>query len=193
MLENSALNPRFTYGDYRLWMGDERWELIDGEAYLMSPAPSRRHQKASMGLAVQIGNFLVGRPCQVYAAPFDVRLPEDDEKDDAVATVVQPDIAVICDPSKLDDAGCRGAPDWIIEILSPSTSARDRVDKRDLYQRHGVREYWVLDTETAQLAIFRRGETSSNYEDTWTGTARNCHGPRVLPDLKIDWERILEV
>ncbi|MCA9712927.1 MAG: Uma2 family endonuclease, partial [Myxococcales bacterium] len=134
MLKDPILHPRFTYGDYRQWMGDERWELIDGEAYLMSPAPKRRHQRASMGLSAQIANALEGGSCQVYAAPFDVRLPDGDEADDDVATVVQPDVVVICDPAKLDDAGCRGAPDWVVEILSPSTTARDRIDKRDLYQ-----------------------------------------------------------
>lgn len=193
MLRNSIQDPRFTYGDYRLWAGDERWELIDGQAYLMSPAPSRRHQKALMGLALQIGNALEESPCEVYPAPFDVRLPERDEVNDEVRTVVQPDLVVVCDPAKLDDAGCRGAPDWVIEILSPATTARDRVEKRDLYEKHGVGEYWVLDPNSGGLTLHRRKDLSDRFDDAWTGGARDCRGPGLFPELQLDWDRILEV
>lgn len=193
MLKTSADNPRFTYGDYRRWTGDERWELIDGAAHLMSPAPTRRHQKASLGLAVQIANALDGLACEVYSAPFDVRLPERGQDDDAVMTVVQPDLSVICDPGKLDAAGCRGAPDWIIEISSPSTSARDRVEKRGLYERHGVGEYWVLEPGTGELTVHRRSTEDSRFDEVWTGAARERRGPRLLAHLDLDWDRILEV
>lgn len=145
----------FTYGDYRHWPDEERWELIDGEAYDMSPAPTRAHQQVVVELITQIHAALRHRPCQAYAAPFDVRLPKADEADDGVDTVVQPDIAVICDLTKLDVAGCRGAPDWIIEVLSPRTAARDHAKKRDLYERQGVREYWLLHPTDRILTIYR--------------------------------------
>ena len=146
---------RFTYGDYRRWPEDERWELIDGEVYDMCPAPARVHQDFVVELAVQIGNFLRDKLCRLYVAPLDVRLPGADEADDEVNTVVQPDVVVICDPSKLDDKGCRGAPDWVVEVLSPRTAAKDQIDKRDLYERHGVREYWLLHPTDRVLTIYR--------------------------------------
>lgn len=148
----------FTYGDYRHWPDEERWELIDGQAYAMSPAPTRLHQEFVVELARQIGNALQHHPCRVYVAPFDVRLPRRNEADDQVDTVVQPDVAVICDPRKLDDKGCRGAPDWIIEILSPASATHDQIRKRALYERHGVREYWLLHPVDRVLTIYRLGE-----------------------------------
>lgn len=135
---------RFTYADYRRWPSDERWELIDGEAFNMSPAPSRRHQEVVGEIFRQTANFLQGKPCRAYVAPFDVRLPQADEADDQTRTVVQPDIAVICDFAKLDDQGCRGAPDWVVEVISPLTAAKDHIKKRALYERHGVKEYWLV-------------------------------------------------
>ena len=122
---------RFTYGDYVTWDDDERWELIDGVPYNMSPAPRVRHQAISRELLAEFVLYLRGKSCQVFAAPFDVRLPESDERDDLVETVVQPDLSVICDRGKLDDAGCRGAPDLIVEILSPGTAHKDLKVKFD--------------------------------------------------------------
>ena len=100
-------------------------------------------------------NQLRGSDCRPYVAPFDVRLPKSTEVDDVIDTVVQPDVAVICNPSKLDDRGCRGAPDWIVEVLSPRTSKKDQREKRDLYERHGVREYWLLHPTDQTLMIYR--------------------------------------
>lgn len=146
---------RFTYGDYRRWPDDERWELIDGRAYDMCPAPTRNHQQMVLEIAAQAHTFLRGGPCEVNVAPFDVRLPKTDEADDLVDTVVQPDIAVICDPQKLDDAGGRGAPDWVVEVLSPRTAAKDQREKRDAYERAGVREYWVVHPTDRTLMVYR--------------------------------------
>jgi Uma2 family endonuclease len=155
MTRLAVQHARFTYGDYRGWPDDERWELIDGEAYDMSPAPTRAHQGLVLEIAAQAHAFLRDGPCQVYVAPFDVRLPRTDESDDRVDTVVQPDIATICDPAKLDDAGCRGAPDWIVEVLSPRTAAKDQRQKRDAYERAGVREYWLVHPTDRTLMIYR--------------------------------------
>ncbi len=156
---NPALEPqeRFTYRHYRTWPDEERWELIEGHAWCMSPAPTRRHQGIQGELYVALRMFLKGKSCKVYNAPFDVLLPESDEADDDVDTVVQPDIVVYCDRSKLTEAGARGAPDLVIEILSPSTSKKDLNDKYDLYQRRGVREYWVVDPAGMWLCVYHLG------------------------------------
>lgn len=134
----------YTYEDYLKWDDNERWEIIDGIAYNMSPAPSRLHQKVSLILTNKIYNHIKGKECEVYYSPFDVRLPDANEPDEDVKSVVQPDIVVICDKSKLDEKGCRGAPDWIIEIVSPNTVVRDLKEKLLLYERHKVKEYWIV-------------------------------------------------
>ena len=143
----------YTFGDILGGNEQERVELIEGQVYLMAP-PSRAHQRALMALALQIGKFLDGKPCEVYPAPFGVRLFEtaDDRPEDS-DTVVEPDISVICDHNKLDDYGCKGAPDFIAEVLSPSTQGQDRVKKFNLYERAGVREYWIVDTDTKTIAV----------------------------------------
>jgi Uma2 family endonuclease len=150
-----AQSGAFTYADYCRWPEDERWELIGGEAFDMSPAPARIHQDLVVGLLVQVHGALAGSSCRVYVAPFDVRLPEADEADDDIRNVVQPDLAVICDRARLDDKGCRGAPDWIVEVLSPRTAAKDQWRKRDLYERHGVREYWLVHPTDRIVFIYR--------------------------------------
>jgi len=188
---NPAPKPRqggFTYADYCQWPEDQRWELIDGEAWAMAPAPTRSHQSVSGELLRQIANFLLDKPGKVYSAPFDVRLPEPGEADDETATVVQPDIVVICDETKLDDKGCRGAPDWIIEILSPSTASRDHVKKKALYERHGVREYWLVHPTDHILTRYRLENgvfTPALIEETQGSTAVG-----VLPGLEIQWDRM---
>jgi Uma2 family endonuclease len=138
------LNERFTYQEYLTWPEGERWELIYGVAYDMSPAPSPQHQSIVVEFVTIIHNFLRGSPCQVYVAPFDVRLPEKDEADEEIETVVQPDIAIICDAAKIDQRGCKGAPDLIIEVLSPFTVKKDKQQKLRLYEAHGVKEYWLV-------------------------------------------------
>jgi Uma2 family endonuclease len=147
----------FTYGDYLLWDDGERWELIDGVAYNMSPAPNRRHQQIATELTRQFATFLLDKSCQVYASPFDVRLPEGDEAENEISTVLQPDISVICDSNKLDDAGCIGAPDLIVEILSPSTSRKDHKEKFNRYERAGVKEYWLVDPVANTVSVFKLG------------------------------------
>ncbi|REE05611.1 Uma2 family endonuclease [Marinoscillum furvescens] len=150
----SALEPDaiYTYQDYLRWSFEERVELIKGKLFKMSPAPSRKHQEVSRELSLALGNFLKGKTCKVYAAPFDVRFPN--TNDQKTYTVVQPDLCVICDHTKLDDAGCNGAPDLIIEILSPSTAAKDLKDKFELYEENGVKEYWVIYPEVAVVETY---------------------------------------
>lgn len=144
---------KYNYSDYLKWQDDERWELIDGIAYNMTPAPSRKHQEISGELFRQISNYLQGKDCRVYAAPFDVRLPKKDEKEE-IETIVQPDITIVCDKSKLDDKGCIGAPDLIIEILSPHTAKKDVREKFYLYENVGVKEYWIADPDDETIMVF---------------------------------------
>ncbi len=140
------LEEKFSYADYLMWEDDERWELIDGDAYSMAPAPSTEHQEVSGNLYYQLKKFLNNRDCKVFAAPFDVRFMENaGDPDSAIDTVLQPDVSVICDPAKIDKRGAVGAPDFIAEILSPYTTTRDFKDKYLIYEKHKVREYWIID------------------------------------------------
>lgn len=138
-----ADDREYTYGDYEQWSEDERYELIDGKVFAMS-APWRLHQEILGALFTEFSIFLRGKNCKVYIAPFDIRLPKGNEPDKDIKTVVQPDLSVICDRKKLDDKGCRGAPDLIIEVISPSSIKLDISKKKSLYERVGVREYWIV-------------------------------------------------
>lgn len=154
-----ATKKACTLADFLAWDESERAEIVRGEAVMMA-SPSRVHQSISMSLAAQLYNFLEGKSCKVYPAPFAVRLferAEDAPKD--VDTVVEPDISVVCDKSKLDDWGCKGAPDMVIEILSPSTQRHDRLVKMNLYQQAGVREYWIVNPadKTVQTYLLADG------------------------------------
>ncbi|MDR6803509.1 Uma2 family endonuclease [Dyadobacter sp. BE34] len=151
---------QYTYADYLKWQFQERLELIKGYIYKMSPAPSRRHQDIVWNLNVAIGNHIKGHPCKAYSAPFDVRLPVKDKKSNQeITTVLQPDICVICDLSKLDDKGCLGAPDLVIEVLSPGNSLREIDQKFNVYEESGVREYWVVYPEYSHVNIFLLDES----------------------------------
>ncbi|MDR1948303.1 MAG: Uma2 family endonuclease [Spirochaetaceae bacterium] len=177
-------NDYYTYADYLTWEGSERYELIDGEAYMMA-LPSRIHQEISGSLYYALRSYLEGKPCKVYAAPFAVRLnPAEDQSDD---TVLEPDIVVVCDPSKLDDRGCNGAPDLVIEILSPSNTRHDRLVKFNKYRQAGVREYWIVGPEEKIVTVYvlKNGEyTAFNYDDTGTAPVT------VLPECEIDLKTI---
>ncbi len=139
------LNKKYSYADYLTWKFQDFVEIIRGKIYKMSPAPLRYHQQISVRITSDIDHYLRRKSCKVYSAPFDVRIPMNGEEgEDAIYTVVQPDICVICDPKKLDDRGCMGAPDMIVEIISPSTAKKDLNEKLDLYESSGVREYWIF-------------------------------------------------
>lgn len=135
----------YSYADYLKWTFEERVEIIKGKIFKMSAAPATKHQEVSSILGYEIFGYLKDKKCKVFYAPFDVRFPKDlSDSNEETFTVVQPDISVICDLTKLDEAGCKGAPDLIVEILSPSTSSKDLKEKFWLYQEHKVREYWVV-------------------------------------------------
>lgn len=146
----------YTYSDYKTWPDDERWELIDGVAWSMSPAPSPSHQSILVQLTRKIADITERNGCETYVGPFDVRLPDDpSQSEDHTPTVVQPDILVFCDRSKIDDKGSHGAPDLVVEILSPSTGYKDQTTKLALYERHGVREYWVVNGDAGWVMVYR--------------------------------------
>ena len=161
------LNKRYTYADYLQWFDEKRRELIDGFIHLMTPAPARKHQEISGKLFYLIfGKLLHNKTnCKVYSAPFDVRLPvsEDKTEEKDIYTVVQPDITVVCDPKKLDDKGCIGAPDLIMEIVSPHTSKRDINDKFKIYEKAGVKEYWIVNPDDENINVFVL-DNSGKYE-----------------------------
>ena len=179
----------FTYADYLRWPDDVRAEIIGGIAYMMSP-PNTSHQRVTGRLFNVVSTFLKGKPCEAFIAPFGVRLfPKDDNKDD---TVVEPDIVVVCDSSKIDERGCNGAPDLIIEILSPSTRRKDRYLKRELYQRAKVREYWIVSPDDGEVEVhlFETGAIKV-YGKNEAETAEDAKLPELvpvfaLPGLEVD-------
>jgi Uma2 family endonuclease len=178
-----------TYADYLRWE-EGRLEIVDGVVFAMSPAPNRAHQRVQVELARQIANHLVGKSCELFTAPFDVRLSEIEEAaDDEILTVVQPDLAVVCDPGKLDDQGCLGAPDWVVEVLSPATAGRDHVLKRELYERFGVREYWLIHPLDRLLTCYQRGE-NGRFGPATINEARGCTSVAIFPGLEIDWDLV---
>jgi len=156
----------FTYSDYLSWPDEERWELIDGVPYNITPAPSLIHQRILGQFYRRFADHLEGKTCEAFLAPFDVRLPKGDESDEKTDTVVQPDLTVICDPSKLDEKGCRGVPDLIVEVLSPFTAHKDMKTKRYLYEKVGVKEYWIILPSERSVMVFSLQENGlySPYE-----------------------------
>ena len=173
----------YTYADYLKFEYDELVELIRGKIFRMIPAPKLYHQEISWNLTIAIGNYLSSKNCKAFAAPFDVVLPIRNEKKNSATTVVQPDICVICDLNKLDEAGCFGPPDWIIEILSDSTSKKDLNDKYDVYEESGVKEYWIVMPREKLVEVFVL--VDGKYQRIKTYTQDETVSPYLFPDLKI--------
>ena len=151
------LEKRYTYADYLTWADEKIRELVDGFIKTMSPSPSSRHQVVFGNLFATLHRFIKKNKgkCQIFAAPFDVRLPQNGEKEDGqIYNVVQPDICVVCDPSKIDKRGCLGAPDLVIEIQSFSTARYDLTEKFTLYETSGVHEYWVVFPYDEGIIVF---------------------------------------
>jgi len=177
-------NKEYTYADYIKFEFDEMVELIKGKIFKMSPAPKSYHQEILMNLSRLVANFLVGRSCKVYPAPFDVILPFNLKDKNKARSVVQPDISVVCNLSKIEDAGCVGAPDWVIEILSDSTSKTDLNDKYDLYEEAGVKEYWIVYPKDYIVQIFVL--VNGVYERRPAMTRNDKVSSYTMPDLEID-------
>ena len=184
---NSAVKDdrTYTYEDYLTWPEDQRWEIIDGVAYAMT-APNRLHQDISRNLMVEFGNYLRGKQCKVYAAPFDVRLPHKEETENNSSSIVKPDITVVCDPNKLDPRGCKGSPDLIIEILSPATASYDVVKKRRLYEQNGIIEYWIVDPLHQIITRLYMNEALTKYRESEYFGREDMISPIILSELTIN-------
>lgn len=155
----SQLDPKgyYTYQDYLSWRFQERVELLLGRIFKMSPAPSMRHQQISRNLTVELHSQLKVKGAQVFAAPFDVRLPVSKQQGTA-DTVVQPDLCVICDPEKIDARGCKEAPDLVVEILSPGNLRKERKEKFELYEASQVKEYCIVDPQRDDILVYHLNE-----------------------------------
>ena len=174
----------YTYADLLSWGEDTRYELYNGQPVALA-SPSQIHQEISIELSTQLHSYLRGKKCRVYTAPFDVRLFENSgESPENVDTVVQPDIMIVCDPAKVDRHGIHGAPDLVIEILSDSTRRIDRLTKFSLYQRAGVREYWIADPSAQVVLVHTLEDGSYHSPVAYNGTASVPVG--ILDGCSID-------
>jgi Uma2 family endonuclease len=149
------LNKVYTYADYFKWKFEERVELIKGKIFRMSPAPSTIHQKLCGEISGELWSYLRDKKCQVFSAPFDVRLPRKSSDDKEIYTVLQPDVCVICDPTKLDKRGCLGAPDIVVEVLSPGNNAKELKNKYEVYEEAGVKEYWIVQPQYCSFVQYK--------------------------------------
>lgn len=189
----SQLDPNgtYTYADYLKWRFDQSVELIKGRLYDMSPAPRARHQRIAMRALHDLLNHFGKQSCEVFTAPFDVRLPNPGYEpgfNNKVHTVVQPDICVICDPAKIDEFGCVGPPDWIIEITSPSTHKKDFNEKFDLYEAAGVREYWIAVPKSQEIYTYVLENDRYIERDTYEQGAKATSA--LFPELTLDLDWI---
>lgn len=182
---------RHTYADYLTWSATYGDELVNGVAYVREPpSPSISHQAVVVELCRQLGCALKGKAPRVYVAPCDVRLPRSTEPDDHVDTVVQPDLLIVCDLEKIDSRGVRGAPDWIAEVLSPSTAKHDQFVKLPVYERAGVREVWLIDPTGRTVAIHRL--EAGRYGSPIILELKGNTALTAVPSVSIDWDELLE-
>lgn len=181
-------NRKYNYAEYQKFPPEERWELIDGNAYNMSPAPTPKHQDLVGQLYRKFSDYLEDSTCRVFIAPFDVRLLTDHKKDEEIRNVVQPNVTIICDPDKLDDHGCQGSPDLIVEVLSPATAKKDRFEKKRLYRDAQVREYWIVDPTNETVEVLRL--EGSDYIESGVYSREDSVSVGIFDDLTIDLRRI---
>lgn len=176
-----------TYADYLEWPEEVRYELLDGVAYAMA-GPDLAHQEIVGDVYRQLANALEGHTCRAFLAPFDVRLPRPGQDDAEIDTVVQPDVMVVCDPAKIDRRGIRGAPDLIAEVLSPSTAGHDQVLKRRIYERAGVREFWLVHPLDRIVTVYRLGGDGYGKPDIQELAGSTRVG--VLDGVQIEWDAL---
>ena len=190
----SQLDPdkSYTYADYLTWRFEEFVELIKGKVLRKMAGPSARHQRTSRQLGYAIEGFVRKGPCEMFQAPFDVRLTRSTGNGDAqIKTVVQPDIFVVCDRTKIDERGCLGAPDWIVEILSPGNLSHDTRTKFDLYEENGVREYWILDPGLKAVVAYALAATG-RYELVAEYAAPGPMPVAAVPGLVLQWADVFD-
>ena len=187
------VNGTYTYADYLLWRFKEQVELLRGKLFRMSPAPREIHQRVSMYLSGELYNFFKDKTCRFYSAPFDVRIPAKGTKettDNQIYTIVQPDLCVVCDLEKIDGRGCVGAPDLVVEILSPSNSRKDLKDKYEIYEEAGVPEYWIVDAD--DKAIYRYVLQEGVYIGLPPISEGDVFHSRKFPEMEIDTRLIFK-
>lgn len=183
-------NKSYSYADYLNWDFKERVELISGKVYEMMSAPSSRHQLLCVKMIVSLSNHLKGTGCQVYTAPFDVRLPRKSKDAKDIITVVQPDICVICDKTKIDEKGCLGAPDVVVEILSPSNNVLEINNKFNLYEESGVKEYWIVSPQDNTFLV--NILVDGHYITSRPMTTGNIFTSKVLTRFSLDLKELFE-
>lgn len=188
---SASYDKQYTYADYLKFDFDHMVELIKGQLFKMSPAPHPDHQKVSLGFTLSLGTYLEKKSCQLFHAPFDVILPIENRKLESANTVVQPDLCVICDVDKITDAGCVGAPDLVIEILSPSTAKKDMTDKYEIYEQSGVKEYWTISVRNKLVQVFLLDK--GRYGRPQIYNDKDTISPSMFPDLEIDLSRVLNI
>lgn len=181
-------NGVYSYADYLTWKFDEQVEIIKGKLFKMSPAPRTKHQVISANLTGIFWNYLNNKPCQLFHAPFDVRLSGSKKSDKEVYTVVQPDLCIICDLVKIDEKGCVGAPDLIVEIVSNSTKKRDLNEKFKLYEENGVKEYWIVLPEEQIVEVFDSEIDTFKFRKNYTENDLIPVG--IFPHFFIDFNTI---
>ncbi|MEI6267508.1 MAG: Uma2 family endonuclease [Methylococcaceae bacterium] len=194
-LSQLDLNSTYTYADYLSWQFDDAIELIKGKIMAMSPAPSSEHQSIVTNLGGVLYNFFYKKPCKLFYAPFDVRLY--DRKKSIVAnidiySVVQPDLCVICDKTKIDSKGCLGSPDWVIEILSRGNSKKEMQLKYQLYQESGVKEYWLVYPGEKAVHQFVLDDQTEKYQLLAMYSGEDIATPQLFPDCQIDLREVFE-
>jgi len=189
-LEDIDLSLTYSYSNYLTWLFDDRVELVKGKVYKMS-GPARRHQQVSIYIASMLFNFLLGKPCKVYSAPFDVRFYKGSKADQDIYTVLQPDICVICDETKLDDKGCIGAPDIVIEILSPGNIKMELLYKYGIYEEFGVKEYWVVSPGDKTLLKYTL-DKEEKYRPSKLITLSEKVYSELLPGFELDLDAVFE-
>jgi len=189
-LEEIDLSSNYSYANYLTWLFDDRVELIKGKVYEMS-APARYHQQVSGSLYYFLFHYLKSKSCKVYAAPFDVRFFKDSKSDRDIDTVLQPDICVICDRAKLDDKGCIGAPDIVVEILSPGNNRKELFSKYKVYEEFGVKEYWAVNPGEKTLLKYML-DSDGKYQAFRLFTVSEKVHSEILPDFELDLDEVFK-
>ncbi len=188
-VEDIDLSLTYSYANYLTWLFDDRVELIKGKVFKMSPAPSPLHQEVSANISSALYNYLKDKPSKIYYAPFDVRFPIESKADKDIYTVLQPDICVVCDRAKIDGRGCIGAPDIVIEILSPGNNRTELLHKYRVYEEFGVKEYWVVSPLEKTFLKYTLDEHHKYYPSRLFTLSEKVYS-EVLPGFELDLDGV---